>query len=178
MDALLEQWNKATNELPWGVQRAFVDVLTLASEGKTTLVYGADYAQKGACLVNQAANMLTTGGGYGIPMREFNAVVRAFDLINHELEKKAINDTPKRVSPLAAEILLRHFGTIKPEPVQSSAPEVTKPDTPYIEPTDAQLSEDFKKMFEVPAPLDITNIEHSDAVLAEAEKIINATPPF
>lgn len=152
MKDLYTAWKDATANLPWGVQRAFHDVLTLAAEGKTTLVYNADYADKGACLVNQAGNMLVTGGGYGIPMQHFGPVVSLFDQINRQM---ANHNTPEHpngiVSPFAAEVLLHYFAPLKDVPEHKNTNEHLVDNVIYAEPTDEQFAADLKAMFEAPS---------------------------
>jgi hypothetical protein len=142
---LRTQWEQATGELPYGVQRVFRDVLNLVAEGKKKdLVYGTDYTDKGACLVNASANMLTTGGGHGIPVRHFNEVVRLFDQINGMLEEKDVNTEPNKVSPLAAEILVMWFAPLRdvPEP-KEEVPVENVISLPYDLPSDAEMEEAF-----------------------------------
>jgi len=117
MQELLTQWKQATGELKPGVQRVFIDVLTLASEGKATLAFGTDYYKGKPCLVNAVGPMLTTGGGAGIPVTNFKDVVHLFDEINHTFAKKGINKNGQLVSDTAALVLLRNFGELKPMPV-------------------------------------------------------------
>lgn len=144
-DELRSQWEKATHELPYGVQRVFKNVLDLVQEGKKTdLVYGADYSNQGACLVNASANMLVSGGGHGIPMAAFEDVVSLFDRINKFLEGQGVNNQPGLVSPLAAEILLNWYAPIK------DAPPVEQPQSvinlPYTEPTDKEMEDAFMEL--------------------------------
>lgn len=114
--ALCLKWNDATAKLAWGVQRAFHSVFELASEGKTHLVYGADYRNNNPCLVNSVGTMLTVGGGNGIPSAHFGEVVRTFDELNRILETKGVNTQPGLVSPLAADVFLQHFAPFKADP--------------------------------------------------------------
>lgn len=110
-------WEKATGELDWGAQKVIHDALVLVSEGKVTnMVYGADYANGGACLVNTVGQMLAVGGGSGIPSQHFGDMVREFDLLNRLLFDKGVNTKAGKLSPYAAEILVYHFGELKPEP--------------------------------------------------------------
>lgn len=119
MNPEFDKWYEATTALPWGTQRAFQEVLKAAADGSTTtLVYNADYRNEGACLVNQAGAILSSGGGKGIPTAQYGAVVSAFDQINRHLETSGVNDRKGYVSPLAAEILLQYFGEVKPSPLE------------------------------------------------------------
>lgn len=151
-DELRSQWGKATHDLPYGVQRVFKDVLDLVQEGKKQdLVYGADYSNSGACLVNASANMLVAGGGHGIPMAAFGDVVSLFDRINKYLEIQGVNNEPGLVSPLAAEILLNWYAPLKevPEVVENFK---TEGDNliplPYIEATDEEMEQAFMTLLE------------------------------
>lgn len=142
-DELRSQWEKATHELPYGVQRVFKDVLDLVQEGKKNdLVYGADYSEQGACLVNASANMLVSGGGHGIPMAAFGDVVSLFDKINKFLENQGVNNQPGLVSPFAAEILLNWYAPLKdvPPPVEKDSYAL------YVEPTDKEMEDAFMEL--------------------------------
>lgn len=159
-DTLLPKWKEATHDLQWGVQHAFSDVLTLASEGKIDLVYNADYYGKGACLVNQAGSLLKVGGGYGIPMANFGHVVSLFDQLNRFFKEKGINTEDGKVSPYAAEILLHWFSPLHPRPedvADTPQPTQVMDNTHYVEPTDEQISESLKKMFEAPVIIEGMN---------------------
>lgn len=147
------EWNKATGDLPYGVQKVFKDVLTLVAEDKKKdLVYGMDYGDGGACLVNSASNMLTAhaneneGGGHGIPTAHFGEVVRLFDRINSLLKQEGVNTTSK-VSPLAADILLRWFGPEKQPPavedIEEAKAKAFADNIPYTEPSDEEMQADF-----------------------------------
>lgn len=132
-----QAWSNATAELPWGVQQAFHTALSLASEEKLTLTYGADYGTDNApCLVNATATMLavTNGqGGHGKPSKYFRAVVNEFDRLNQVLAQLKVNTETCTVSPLAAEILIANFGTLKEKPVpqpQKDNPFVSTPEIP------------------------------------------------
>jgi hypothetical protein len=157
-DSLRSQWCDATANLAYGVQRVFVDVLTLvAEEKKKDLVWGMDYGD-GVCLVNAAGNMLTTGGGQGIPMANFGEVVSLYDRINREFKNKDIN-TNQHVSPLAAEILLQWFAPLKDEPVATTVDEATSNEAfaegvPFIEPSDEDMARALMDMLSSPAPVD------------------------
>lgn len=145
LDVLRQNWYKATDDLPWGVQRVFADVLTLAADEKTPspLVFGADYADGGACLVNQAAQFLKAidgEGGTGKPMDSFGRVVSLFDDINREFLTRGIN-TERKVSPLAADILLQWFSPLKETPLEAEVNDAIKAETPYVEPTDEEMKE-------------------------------------
>lgn len=159
MDSLRTQWNKATGDLPWGVQRVFADVLTLASQEKTPspLVYNQDYGDGGACLVNQAAQFLKAiggEGGEGKPMASFGTVVSLFDQINREFHSKGIN-VDRKVSPLAADILLQWFAPLKDSPTEADLGTVSAAGVAvtYREPTDEEMHNALLEMLTTPAPL-------------------------
>lgn len=131
-DTLKEQWQIATAKLPWGVQRVFRDVFVLASEQKTPtpLVWGRDYGDGGACLVNQGAqflNLINGEGGQGKPMAAFNEVVSLFDRINAAFLEADVN-VDKTVSPLAADIFVQWFAPLRPRPVENAASEAVAPE--------------------------------------------------
>lgn len=136
-------WTKATSELDWGAQAVIHDALVLASEGKSSIVYGADYSNGGACLVNTVGQMLHVGGGNGIPSRHFGAMVSEFDRLNREFRNRGIN-TNERMSPMAAEVLLYHFGELKGQP-PTKAPKVVPAGNPEIIPeiSDEELAKQW-----------------------------------
>jgi len=119
-------WTEATTNLNWGAQNVIHTALELAADGQVTIVYGADYYEGNACLVNTVGQMLEVGGGSGIPSQHFNDLVRNFDQLNGQLREQGVNTDYRNMSPLAAEILLQNFGELKPQP------EITEP----AEPTD------------------------------------------
>lgn len=131
-DTLKEQWQIATAALPWGVQRVFRDVFTLAANQKTPtpLVWGRDYGDGGACLVNQGAQFLSLidgEGGHGKPSAAFGEVVSLFDRINRAFLEEDVN-IDKTVSPLAADIFLQWFAPLKPQPVEEATNEALAPE--------------------------------------------------
>lgn len=156
---LLEQWTQATANLKSGTQNAFHDVLVLAEQGKINLVWGADYRDGGACLVNQAGAMLTTGGGRGVPITNFRDVVALFDQINRVLMDKGVN-VDGTVSPLAADILLKHYALLKEievsteEAVKEAMANEAFAEAIYVEPTDEEIAAQLKAMFETEAPVE------------------------
>lgn len=132
----LNAWTVAIADCPVGVQHVFHDVFTLvAEEKKQNLVYGVDYTSdgNGACLVNAAGNLLVVGGGPGVPAKNFTLVVSLFDEINALLRTMNVN-TDHRVSPLAAEIFLKHFPELP-------SLEETPVEKPYREPSDKEMEE-------------------------------------
>jgi hypothetical protein len=140
----LNEWREATAALPWGVQGLCHDALTLAANEKITLVHGADYKDGRPCLFNAIRQMTTQLSES--PSSYAGEVVRAFDSINHHLWKQNVNTKMNVVSPLAAEILLRNFGSLKAAPTADDIKrmEIERESfmrncTPYIEPTDEEV---------------------------------------
>lgn len=150
-DALRLEWQQATGNLPWGVQRVFRDVFQLAADQKTPtpLVWGRDYGDGGACLVNQGAQFLALingEGGEGKPSVAFGEVVGLFDRINREFLKADVN-VDQTVSPLAADILLQWFAPLRDRPIDSMVDEALSAEVfassgelPYTEPSDEDLA--------------------------------------
>lgn len=152
-----DAWNKATGDLLPGQQAVFLDVLNLVSEGKAHLVWGADYRDGKPCLVNAVGQMLSTSGGHGIPMQQFGDVVSEFDRLNARMHEQGINENGY-VSPLAADILIRNFGEIKPMVVTEET-EVVEPVKPYVEPTDEQFMSAWLDAMKAPAPSEVAQGE-------------------
>lgn len=158
-DEYRTQWQNATANLPYGVQRVFHDVFTLVAEGKkTNLVWGADYAgTSGTCLVNAADNLLITGGGRGVPMATFSEVVSLYDHINRWLKDEGVNKD-NYVSPFAAEVFLSWFAPLKEKPTEAAIEEAMVNEAfandlatavgqeAYIEPTDEEMARSLMDM--------------------------------
>lgn len=164
-------WNKATTELPWGVQSVFYETLKAVEAGQIKLTYGADYSSGSPCLVNAAATMLQSiggVGGVGVPSNNFSNLVRAFDAINNALYRGGVNDSNSIVSPLAADILLHNFGKLKDQPIPEMVDEATKGEAfannIYREPSDADLTRDWLNALEKDAVcnIDLSEILHAD----------------
>lgn len=155
---LYTQWNEATAKLSWGVQRVFRDALTLVSEGKVHLAYGADYNDGSPCLVNSVAQMLTTGGGQGIPSANFGEVVSLFDRINRHLHGVNVNTENGRVSPLAADIMLRYFAPEREKPIEVAVNEATQAEAfanaVHVEPKDEDIARDWLNALQVEAAME------------------------
>lgn len=170
LDYLYYEWNQATAELPWGVQRAFHSVFEAARDNGTTLVYASDYSGGFPCLVNSVGTMLTAGGGHGIPSSNFGRVVSAFDKINRLLAEAGVNTEPGRVSPLAADIFLTHFAPLKDQPEMVA--EVVVPDALGIGNgagaalySDEELEQALNDMFKVDPPVEVSDDYYSRANL-------------
>ena len=157
MDATLKDWNTATGNLPWGVQRVFMQTLEAVKDESIHLVWGSDYRDGKPCLVNAVASMLTTSGGHGVPMNKFRDVVTAFDSLNHQLRQQGVNKDGY-VSSLAAEILIRNFGELKPEPDIDTSTVGELSHGAYIEPTDEEMAQDFLNAMTAPAPEEIQRL--------------------
>lgn len=151
LDTLLTNWNTATANLSWGVQRVFRNVFELAAAGKTHLVFGRDYSDGSPCLVNSVGTMLTVGGGNGVPMAHFPDIVSLFDSINRELQKRDVNEDGNLVSPLAADVFLHHFAPLKDEPLNRGGHSKVTHDA-YVEMTDEQIAKDLVEMFQQAPP--------------------------
>lgn len=151
LSSLLNDWTNATGNLKPGVQRVFHDTFEGARDHNTHLVYGADYNDGYPCLVNTVGTMLSTGGGRGIPATYFGEIVSLFDRINRELEHSGVNDNPGFVSPLAAEIFLKHFAPLKEMPTPSEET-LKQVDMPYYEPTDLEMAQDLVSLMRGDTP--------------------------
>lgn len=142
----LDNWHNATANVPTGLQMVLKDALSLAAEGKITLVYGADARDGKPCLLNAVRNMTTQ---FDLkPSTYAPAVVAAFDDLNHALWKDNVNESTHKVSPLAAEVLLRHFGPVDPSDYDVEHRALALESfavncTPYIEPTDDEMLTDW-----------------------------------
>lgn len=147
MTSLRNKWNQATSELPWGVQRVLYDTLNLVAEGKVTLVHGTDYSNGSPCLINAVGQMLTSGGGRGIPTQYFGNLVSLFDRINREFMSVPGHNTDSKVSPAVAEVLVHWFAPLKDEPIPGTEDEAAAMEVfasqSYIEPSDADMMSDW-----------------------------------
>lgn len=123
-------WTEATANLSWGAQNVIHTALELAKDGQVKIVYGADYYDGSACLVNTVGQMLEVGGGSGIPMHHFSSLVGEFDRLNAEFARQGVNTDFRTMSPLAAEILLQNFGPLKDQPVAEPIAEPTTQELP------------------------------------------------
>lgn len=150
---LQESWFQATADLPWGVQRVLHDTLNLVAEGKVTLVHSKDYSNGSPCLINAVGQMLTSGGGNGIPTQYFGQLVGLFDRINQHFQSvPGYNDEGYYVSPNTAEILLHWFAPLKNQPLSDAVNEATQMEAfanhIYVEPSDADLMRDWLNALE------------------------------
>lgn len=134
LESALAEWKSATTELPWGVQRVLLETLETVKDGDVHLVHGSNYRDGKPCLINAVAVMVSKNAVS--PMTFAPEVVANFDRINQYLREKGINDDSGYVSPLAAEILIRNFGALKPVP--EDAPK-TETGMVYIEKSDADF---------------------------------------
>lgn len=154
LDGLRSNWEHATSKLPWGVHSAFTQALSLVAEEKATLVYNANFHDGSPCLVNSVATMLSHDGTAN-PMGQFGEVVSLFDRINTALESRGINTTSQKVSPTAAEILLRWFAPEPPKSMETQVNEATDleafANAQYREATDDDLALDWLNALKVDA---------------------------
>jgi hypothetical protein len=143
---LMSNWTAVTAELPWGVQLAFKTALQAVADGDIKMVYGADSYQGSPCLVN-AVNQMISHEASVSPSAFAGSVVSAFDNVNCALLGKGVNTDSRYVSPFAAEILLQHFGPMKPVPeIQAPGDVSTLKDgvnTPYVERNDTEMMNEW-----------------------------------
>lgn len=166
--AYRDAWFKATSELPWGVQRVLHDTLTLVGEGKVKLVHSADYSNGSPCLVNAVGQMLTAGGGNGIPTAYFGPLVGLFDSINRHFQSvpgyNASGDLV--VSPGVGEILVQWFAPLKEQPLEAMVDEATQMEAfanhVYVEPKDEDIMRDWLNAVEKEAQIEVTMSEKTD----------------
>jgi len=177
-EQLLKDWNVATGNLSWGVQRVFLETLYSVKDHDVHLVHGADYRDGKPCLVNAVASMLTTSSNGVSPLREFPKVVGLFDQINKQLQAEGVNSDDGFVSPLAAEILIRNFGNLKPEPdIDTSVVEASH-GAVYIEPTDEEFAKDWLDSMKSPAPCDITANDEAEIERLASIRSFGSEPDF
>lgn len=161
-------WRVATADLPWGVQRVLKETLLVVAEEKATLVHGADSWNGHPCLINAVANMISLDVNLVNPSSWFPGVVSAFDRLNRDFITAGINKPGRVVSPLAADVLLANFGTLKPVPVEADykeqAAEIlrTVEAMPYHEPSDAEFADMLAAMDNVPPPSEVAVVIDSD----------------
>lgn len=149
---LLLEWNAATANLPWGVQAVLHNAVELVAEDKITLVHSADYSNGSPCLINSVGQMLTVGGGQGIPSASFGPIVRLWDTINREFTSQNVNKDDHLVSPLAGEILLQHFADLKEKPIEAAVNEAMATESfannIYVEPKDEDVMREWVNSLE------------------------------
>jgi hypothetical protein len=132
-------WKKATSDTPPGVQHLIYDALQLVSSGDIKLAWGADVYKGTPCLLNAVSNMTTqmVEPGKKLPANYTPNVVRLFDLINKTYSyvlNPSENKSQGYVDPIAADMLIRHFGELKEIEVTS-----TVADFKECEPTSNEL---------------------------------------
>lgn len=162
MEQQLSDWKIATGNLPYGVQNVLMDTLGLVKDEKIHLVYGSNYRQGKPCLFNAVSSMIMENrseGDTGLPSTDFqfHQVVGAFDEVNRILREQGINESGY-VSPLAAEILIRNFGTVKGEPDPETLTVAEESHGRYIEPSDEELAKDWLKSMEAPGPEEVKRL--------------------
>ena len=110
----LDMWKTATANAKWGVQQAIKTSLELVADEQIKICWGQDDYNGAPCLINSINQMLSHNADHS-PSGKYPNIVRAFDLVNADI---GINKD-FFVSPIAAEILLRNMGEMKPVPVES-----------------------------------------------------------
>lgn len=139
----LTDWQQATTHQKWGVQQAIKTTLELTKSGDIKLCFGADVSQGVPCLINAISFMLSETEVN--PSGNYPAIVRSFDCVNSDLKDSNVNNQGGRVSSLAAEILLKNMGTLKPIP--ETAVQVTPDDVQsFMEGLD--VSEEGQKLMQ------------------------------
>jgi len=123
----IESWNTVTGLLPWGVQRVLKDALQLVADEKITMCHGVDSYAGSPCLVN-AINPLISNHAVN-PAKAYPMLVSVFDLFNTEFNKQVPTNDPWLVSPIAAETLVRNFGSLQPKPEVTEYTEQTIAET-------------------------------------------------
>ncbi|HET7713536.1 MAG TPA: hypothetical protein VFK94_04215 [Patescibacteria group bacterium] len=147
LDQAIKDWNRATADLPWGVQSVFKTALQSVADGDIKMVHGADSSNGSPCLVN-AVNAMVSATASASPSAFAPAVVGAFDYVCREFyaQMGAPNADATYVTPFVAEVLLRNFGKDDPKPSDEELAlksVTTEPasilDDPYVEPSDEEL---------------------------------------
>lgn len=161
-----DSWKRETGNLPWGVQRAMYDVVSLVADGKASLVHGANFSDGKPCLVNAIAPMIAENVHGVSPCGQYPDLVSAFDTVCSAMISKGLADDPHLVSPLMAEFLLRNFGDLKePNAVEAteSEPVEIAADAAgvYVEPSDEEFVQHLLTMgttpVEEPAPVEVVD---------------------
>lgn len=111
-----QRWTDAIQTQPWGVQQAIKTSLELTASGDVKMCWGTDYnlAENAPCLIN-SINMMLSADANKNPVDDYPEVVETFDSLNQHLHSKGVNND-RMVDPLAAEIMLKHMGTLKDQP--------------------------------------------------------------
>lgn len=149
MDAALKRWHDATTGLEWGTHSVFKEALQQVADENIKMVFQADDYNGSPCLVNAVRPMLIADGKTH-PMSAFPGVVGAFDEINNVLRQEGINASDnKYVSPLAAEILLRHMGKPGDKPDPNDDVPLPELAIPYREASDEDLALDWSLSLDV-----------------------------
>lgn len=159
------EWERVTGALDWGVQRTLYDTLCLVADEKVKMVHGRDSIQaKGStypCLINAVAAMIAEDVTQVSPAGRFPGLVHEFDSLNGKFVEARINKGDGFLSPLAAEILVRHFAPLKEKPADAPEPPPVTAERCYIEPTDEQMAADLNRMMDTPAPDANDGLDHS-----------------
>jgi hypothetical protein len=176
----LDRWTHAVSELNWGVQAVIFDALTLVASEDIKMVYSSDSWDGTPCLFNAVSAMTeqTKHNPHRAPSSFAPEVVRAFDQVNGELDVLGVNTSSRYVSPLAAEVLLRHFGPLKSAPTDKPIPatvstSVVVETAPYVEPTDTELAEQWVTAQTVTPPVDASNVDDAELLSVLNKTIAN-----
>lgn len=114
----LDMWRMATGNAKWGVQQAIKTSLELVADEQIKMCWNQDDYNGAPCLINSINQMLSHNADHS-PSGEYPHIVRAFDTVNHDLAGTRNINNDYFVDPIAAEILLRNMGEMKPVPVES-----------------------------------------------------------
>jgi len=169
-------WTSATAAMPWGVQRAFMTALETVRDGQIKMVWGADSYNGSPCLVN-AINQMIHSDAQASPMQFASDVVGNFDKVNRALYEtygEAAGFDSQYVTVASAEVLIHHFGTLKPEP-DFSTPEDITPKV-YVEKSDTEMAQewlDANKGLAADEPCEIADSTSPD-FMAQIDKFIEA----
>lgn len=177
LSAALNEWTNAIEGLDWGVQRVLFDALQLVASDDIKMTYAADVMDGTPCLLN-AVSAITVQSAHQTPGSFAPNVVNAFDSVNRELFTVGVNEDAHRVSPLAAEVLLRHFGPLKDAPADTTPVDNRDAVTQFIEPTDKQMAEEWIMAQTITPPSDVVQLDEDgepindslDAEFSEARR--------
>ena len=177
LSAALNEWTNAIEGLDWGIQRVLFDALQLVASDDIKMTYAADVMDGTPCLLN-AVSAITVQSAHQTPGSFAPNVVNAFDSVNRELFTVGVNEDAHRVSPLAAEVLLRHFGPLKDAPADTTPVDNRDAVTQFIEPTDKQMAEEWIMAQTITPPSDVVQLDEDgepindslDAEFSEARR--------
>lgn len=114
MSAAINLWTNTTEMLPSVKQRTIQDTLLLVQQGDIKIVYGIDQLDGRPCLINAIGAMVKDVNES--PISNEQGLVTAFDAACRYLFNMGMGDEPNIVTPLMAEVLVRHFGKLQDQP--------------------------------------------------------------